>query len=86
MSGLEPVVIERRPAPGLAIVLFAGERALWASARARKRTICALTDQPVNVGDLAYRPVGNQRYRSQRILATALETVVALDPQEVNKP
>ena len=41
--------------------------AIWSRGKLRKPVKCAVTEIEMAVGDLAYRPVGNQDYRSRRI-------------------
>lgn len=41
--------------------------------KARKKTTCVATGNPINVGDWVYRPLGNSKIRSTRILAEEVE-------------
>lgn len=45
---------------------------LWVRVRLRKGTTCVVTRVPLGVGDMAYRPVGNHAYRSERIADSAV--------------
>jgi len=53
------------------------EVALWSRRRLRKATRCAVMDVTLAAGEFAYGPVGNQRYRYERISARALPTLDA---------
>lgn len=64
-------VIEE-PAPGMLILerysWFDGsDRALWSLVKMRKSHKCAATGIDIAVGEEAFRPVGNQSYRYERI-------------------
>ncbi len=46
---------------------------LWSLSKARKKSVCVLTDRKINVGDATYRPVTNKSNRSSRMLAEAVD-------------
>lgn len=52
---------------GVAVLTYDGDRALWARAKVRKAHVCAVSDQKIESGSLAWKPVGNQQYRMKRI-------------------
>src|SRR5262245_56927867 len=62
--------------PGVAVLardrLGSSDEALWARCRARVRRggarhRCVVCDRTIERGDVVWRPVGNQLYRSERI-------------------
>ena len=50
-----------------------GDMALWARVAVRKPHRCVVSDAELRRGDLAYRPVGNQSYRMERIAAEIID-------------
>ena len=52
---------------GLARITRNGDRALWATAKMRKVCKCAFCKAAIQKGDVAYRPLGNQMYRYERL-------------------
>ena len=76
------VRIEERLSDGLMLltVLHFGEvfgSQLWSRCKARKRGRCDASGTSYAAGSSVYRPVGNQRNRMMRILATSLEEAPA---------
>lgn len=73
-----------RVGEGLARILRSGydgeDVALWARCKLRKPTTCVATETPLNVGDEAYRPVGNQMYRYERINAKVIDAMPLPEP------
>lgn len=63
----------QRLAEGLVKIRFDGDTALWAQAKLRKSTRCAATGSALKPGDMAYRPLENQMYRSSRVAASWVE-------------
>lgn len=61
------------PAPGLAIIRYNGDEALWTRCRLRKHTKCADLNFPLAPGEDAYRPTGNKMYRMMRLSVLAVE-------------
>lgn len=49
------------------------DTAIWSLANTRKATRCAATGEEIPKGMPAWRPVGNQQYRMERLAAGALE-------------
>ena len=58
-----------------------GDTALWSKGKLRKAKRCAVSGKEMSVGSEAYRPVGNQQYRSSRIAAEIIDKAVK-DVQE----
>jgi hypothetical protein len=46
---------------------------LWVKSKARKPTICWITQKPINMGDEAWRPLGNSANRFRRISLQAMK-------------
>lgn len=67
------VVIEAVLAPGLVRISYDGDLALWTRAKLRKHATCEITGIHLSPGDMAFRPFGNQQYRSRRISVFAIE-------------
>lgn len=68
--------VEKVMTPGLVLVSYDGDVAMWALAKTRKDTVDAATGAPVPKGSEAFRPVGNQQYRSQRISRAGMLALV----------
>lgn len=50
-----------------------GDVALWTGGRMRKARRCSHCDRMMKPGENAFRPIGNQMYRSQRICAACVD-------------
>lgn len=53
--------------PGVARIAYDGDPAVWVRCKLRKYTTCAATGTPLLPGMVAFRPIGNQMYRGQRV-------------------
>lgn len=63
------------------LVILAHDRygnQIWGKVKLRKSTNCAITEEPLSIGSLAYRPITNGYNRMQRISQTGLELLVKL--------
>ena len=70
--------IDERPGVGLALltVEYFGDifsHQLWSKVKAKKHGTCAETHTEYAPGTEVYRPLGNSRNRSQRILASEID-------------
>lgn len=65
--------IVAEPAPGMLVLTYDGDQAVWALVRLRKHCRCAVTGYDMVKGEMAYRPIGNQMYRYVRIADFALQ-------------
>lgn len=61
---------------GLAVLVFEGDAALWSRAKSRKHHVCAATGDRIKPGDMAWRPIGNQMYRMQRVSDTVMQLAI----------
>lgn len=66
--------IDERPAPGLAVVSVKSFGAifreqLWSCGKARQAGTCDASGERYEPGAIVYRPIGNAKNRSMRILA-----------------
>jgi len=49
---------------------------LWTRVKVRKPHKCAVTGNPIAVGDMAFMPIGNQDYRMQRISGDLIASII----------
>lgn len=72
--------VDTRLGDGLILATFSDmgelDQALWSRGKSRKSTKCIVSGLPIKIGDSVYRPVGNQRYRSARILASEIDATL----------
>lgn len=71
--------IDERPGPGMVVLTVADfgrifDRQLWSKCTARRAGVCVASGLSILPGSEVYRPVGNARIRSLRILAAQIET------------
>jgi hypothetical protein len=50
-----------------------GDVAVWGLVKLRKEACCVATNRHLSPGDQAYRPLGNQMYRSYRVASTYVD-------------
>lgn len=48
----------------------------WAKSKVRKPKDCAATGAPITVGEWAFRPIGNQSYRYERLSLAAVADMI----------
>lgn len=70
-----PVYLLKRLSDGLVALRYQGDEALWSRSTIRKTATCAVTGREIPKGAQAYRPVGNQQYRSARIAADVVDAI-----------
>jgi hypothetical protein len=66
---------------GLIYGRFGGETrsdpwSLWVRAKVRKPTHCFASGLPIAPGEMAFRPIGNQDYRSRRLSAEFVSAAI----------
>ncbi len=49
---------------------------LWNRVKVRKSHICAVTENPIAVGDMAFMPIGNVDYRMRRISSALIASII----------
>lgn len=84
------LAINQRPGPGLALLTVRAfgevyKAQLWASCKARKPGVCNASGTQYDAGTEVYRPVGNSRNRSMRILAAKIDTEAPLDTSNASR-
>ena len=80
MSFTAEVMLVERLGDGLVVLRYGGHtrsprEAIWSRAKTRKPTHCIVTGEPLDKGTEAYRPIGNQDYRSRRIGAWVIDNI-----------
>ena len=51
-------------------------KSLWSRVKVRKAHECAVTGEPIAVGDMAFMPIGNADYRMRRISADVIAHII----------
>lgn len=84
MSIWDEYLVVERLAPGVVRIMRSshrgdgpvGDTAVWVSAKTRKPCQDAATGAEIPTGSVCYRPVGNQMYRAERLLAAYVDSTM----------
>lgn len=60
-----------------------GDTAIWSAGKLRKDSRCVFTGEPLSKGEVAYRPIGNQMYRSERMSTDGMDALRTLYVEEI---